>query len=160
MNPQPTDLLLAEPRPQRQERRWTRWQKSRLSCKTESKTTAIIFPPSTEHFYLLVETYGMLFNISISHKPMETIKCTNIDHQRNIQPSLKSMRVLNLSSRLLHIMSELCMWGLCLYLPLLSEALISAPQSSKVLHTSAWEFLADSSKGVSPSFGIHRHNTH
>lgn len=49
---------------------------------------------------------------------------------------------------------------LSLYLPLLSEALISAPQSSKVLHTSAWARLADNSKGVSPSYGTNRHYKH
>lgn len=43
-----------------------------------------------------------------------------------------------------------------LYLPLLSDALTSAPQSSNVPHTSAWACLAARSNGVDPSLGTKR----
>lgn len=68
---------------------------------------------------------------------------------------LSIIMCLNQSSLLLRVLflNFLCMSWLCSYLPLLSEALISAPQSSKMLHISAWVCLADNSKGVSPSFG-------
>lgn len=49
---------------------------------------------------------------------------------------------------------------LFLYLPQLSGVLISAPQSIRVLHTSGWLCLADSIKGVRPSFETDKHCKH